>query len=1011
MAYTHVQIKKFAGLALQPNTFTLPDGALEVAENVVISDDFTIRKRPGFFTFHTPSGPTLNNVYLYEDNLVAACNDRVRRISTSGVGTDLTGETFAATSGHVARSAQSNDNLYLTSDNGVMKLTAYDSQVTKAGVPPALDLQGAFIQVNLLTTTTLGPIAGDTQVAYRVLFGKKDDNKNLLLGAPSDILVLNNSPVADLAYTVSGAGPYTITVTSTDHGLISGMLVDVTEATSSQINGSRQITVTGVSSFTFSFSGTAPSNGTLTYSYYRKPRIEFSVPTEITDAVDDTSFFYQIYRSSQSTSASAVPSADFKLAKEEKLTAAQLLDRIVFYDDDVDDVFLQGAAELYTNPNSGEGELQENSRPPYCEDIVLFKDQVFYFKIRAPHLFNLQLISSNTTATIWGAGDYVEIKRDATTRKYVARGGVGNSTVTGSTTFAGAVVTVTYTAHGLVNGDTIYVSNPVGTGTLPSGEYTINTVAANTFNFTAGATPTTLTYIDFEGVRNTSSEPIFQLVDSATALSSGLYATASGFVRAVNRDNSGLVYARYISGIDDLPGKMFFEAKNFSTSVIQFRAVSAGATTPGEGFSPVLTSAFTDNESEQDDLPNVVAVSKIGEPEAVPRINRLVVGSRKAPILRGFALRDSILVLKQDGVFRIDGDRISNYATTILDNTLSCLAPSSAALINNQVMFLADQGVSLASATSVEIISREGIELPLQSILGNSALAAQTSAVSHESARLYLLTTLAPNESTASEVYAYNTITRAWTTWNTYFKQGVVGPSDTLYLITTANILKKQRKNLNRLDFTDESYSVTVTTVSSTTSVVLTSASIAPAIGDVITYLDVINRILSVTSLGGTTYSVTFEKQINLVTGANTLYKGFQSQIKFAPFHGGLTNRDKHFAQFQIQTRGSDISRCDVTFANEAFGSSEVTEWSAYAVASASGWGNEPWGLFPWGQQEGIDLLFGTQPSIIIRLYIPRFAARGSYIQPIITHISGAEPMNIQAVGYQLRAYQERVTR
>lgn len=1004
MAYQSLEIKKFTGLALQANTFTVADGAMETANNCLISEDFIIRKRPGFSIFHTPNTGTLNNLFNYEEEIVAAYGTKLQHVDSTGAGTNLTGETFAASS-RVVRSEQAKDNLYTTSDNGVMKLTSYNSEVTKCGIPPALDMSARFIDQSNISSSSMGPIKGNCQVAYRVLFGKKDLNKNILLGSPSDIAILINQRLSSVAYTVSGGGPYTITVTSTAHGLISGNQITVSEATSTQVVGTFTITVTGANTFTFSFTGTAPSNGTLSYDYYRTPRLEFTIPTEIKDAADSEDFYYQIYRTTQSGAATDVPDTNFALLKEAKPSSTELNNRIVVFDDTIDDVFLSGATPLYTNENSGEGELQENGRPPLCEDLALFKNMMFYFNCRERHLKNMQLISSSSAVIT--AGSYVEIYQDSSARRYLARNGVGNSTVTSeSASNVTTTITVNYTAHGLLAGDVIFVHSAVGTGTLPSGQYTIATAGANSFTFVAGASPTTLTDLDFEGLTN-GTYPIFTLLDSSTALSVGIYTTAAALVKAINRDTSSEVYARYVSGVDDLPGKFFLESKTFSTTAIKIQVNSNGV---GAAFSPALTTVGTDNASDQEFNPNNVAVSKIGEPEAVPRTNRLVVGARNKHGQRVFALRDSMLCLKEDGVFRLDGDRPSNMTATILDNTVVPIAPSTAVLSNNTVFFLADQGVSTATATSVEIISRQGIELPLQAVIGNPNIATYSSGLAYESQRLYLLTTIAPQESTATRVYCYNQLTQAWTTWDTYFKQAIIGPSDKMFYISTDNKIKKERKNQNKLDYVDESYSITVDSVGNATANI-TSLSAIPAEGDVIVQSNVISRIKSATSLGAGAYALTFEAAGNLQTGANTLYKGYQADIKFAPFHAGLTNREKHFAQFQIHTKDRSITKMYINFANESFGSSETTTWSIANVAASGGWGNEPWGFFPWGLEDGINLSYETKPAPPLRLYVPRFAARCTFIQAILTHKMGAEPMNIQAIGYQLRPYQERVSR
>jgi hypothetical protein len=918
MAYSYVEMKNFKGLYLQPNTFAVPDGALEIASNAVIAQDGVIAKRRGLYTFHTPASSTLNNLFLYQSNLLALLESRIDRISSSGVATTLTGETVAET-GRTGRAAESNNNLYFTSNNGVMKLTAFDSSVSKSGIPPGLDLRGRIV------TLATNYLVNGNQVGYRVVFGTRDANKNLLLGAPSDFLYLTNASGAD-----------------------------------------------------------------------RGVRVEFSVPTEVTS----TDVFWQLYRTSQ---AASEPLPDYRLIKESQLTSSELANGVVYFNDTVLDVFRDDAAELYTNPNSREGELQANERPPLCDDIVLFKDQLFYANCTNKHFIQINLVAPTDIAD----ADYIEVKQDPTTRRYVWRTGVANNTTTagsaGTTTLTG-----TEAAHGFLTGDVIYVSNSVGGVAVTEGEYTLSGVTANTFTFTAnvGAAPT---QFDVQALRNAAGYNLASLLTTGT-VGQNIDTTARGLVKAINRDDSSPVYARYLSSNQEVPGQVLLQSKTFDSDPIQ---LLANTTLSGGAWSPPLPTAFGSSaQSENTALPNVIYVSKIGEPEAVPVVNQIVVGSRNAAILRIFALRDSVIVLKEDGVFRIDGNNIGNFEATIIDNTVFCLVASSAALLNNQVYFLSNQGICLASSTNVEIISRQ-IELPIQAVLGAPTLAAQTSSAAYESERLYMLTTIMPNTTTANVVYVYNTITQAWTTWDTTFKQAIVGPLDRLFTIATANVIKRERKDQNKLDYSDESYATTVVSVATDNlSAVVNIVGVTPVIGDILALAGSISRIRTVTSLGANNYTLVFENQTALdAADAPVLYRMFVTIVKTSPFHAGSVGRSKQFAQFQVHSRDKSISTLDVTFSTDAFGSSEQVNWRSASLSGADGWGNLPWGFFPWGLDDGINLTYNTQPAPIVRVYIPLFAQRSTFIQPYLEHKMAAENLNIQSFDFAVRGYAERVSR
>lgn len=968
---------------------------------MVLSKDYRINKRRGFYQYYDPSSLTLNALSLFQSKLIATFADRVAYFTDTGTSpnytgtkTDLSGSIVAVSGGRISRSMQANKNFYFTTNNGVLKLENYNGTVQKSGTPPALDLRGTFLTQN-------GVIGGDTQVAWRIVYGRRDANDNLLLGAPSDILTLTNAKTTGSAWT---RATNVVTVTAASHNLTTGMTITVSNAAGGTPNvaaGTYTVTVLTTSTFTFAETA-ANTSGTLDWTATRRPRLEFSVPTEITSTTDG--YFYQLYRSSQSLTSSTTPFNDFKLVDEQKLTSANISAKLVFYEDDTDNLIL--GAELYTNPNSREGELQANDRAPLCDDIVIYKNHAIYAKCTTRGLINLQTVDPSAMVS----ADFVEVKVGATTRRYVARTNVANentkcTSVTGTTT-----IVVTYNSHGLVTGDTVYISRV--TGTVTEGTYTLTASTANTFTFVA-TVGQTATDLDFMGVTN-GTYNIFQLVNASGSVSVNLSKTAKGLVKAINRDASSLVYARYTSGTTDIPGKIVIQAKGFDGTVY----LRANTDTAGGLFNPTLPSSFASGDqvySRADDQPNAFYVAKVGEPEAVPLTNLFTAGARNQDLCRVVALRDSLIIIKTDGVFRMTGDAVTNFTITALDNTVFCTAPNSVALINNQVCYLSNQGVCLVNESSVQITSRV-IEDVIQPILGLSTLSSETAALAYESERFYILSTLMPSGVSASVVYTYNNQNQSWVTWDTTFKAGVLGPNDTLYVITTANKIAKERKNQSLIDYCGQNYPVTVTSVaSSKLSAVISTGSITPTVGDTLVKGGVFSKIKAVSGSGGA-FTVTFDRQTNILAAdAVTLYSGFTSEVKLSPFHAGLVGRAKQFSQMQIHMRENGMSSCSIAFTGYTFGGSEVTNWRQDqikdgAAAAAGGWGNEPWGFFDWGEDDATSLKLSTTAAPVIRIYIPRFQQRGTFIQPIITHINAGEGMDLQAMSFAVRSYQERVT-
>lgn len=452
---------------------------------------------------------------------------------------------------------------------------------------------------------------------------------------------------------------------------------------------------------------------------------------------------------------------------------------------------------------------------------------------------------------------------------------------------------------------------------------------ANTFTatLTGSGSPTSLY---FQGVANSSGENIIY-VSQSTSASVRIADTAKALVKAINRDTSAVVYAEYTSGADDVPGRIRFQAKGFTGAI----SIRASSTTAGTGFSPVLPDSFasgTQVTSENDQIPHGFFSSKQGEHEAVPLVNIFPAGAKNSAILRIAALRDSLIIVKEDGVFRMTGDNVNNFTVTPLDTTVFAVAKKSLDVINNEVIFLANQGVCSVTENSVSIISRN-IEDVIQPILGQTAIDAETAAVAHESDRLYLLSTTEPNTTEKSITWAYNIQTNEWTEWDTLFISGVVGPKDTLYYIGTDGRIYRQRRKQTRLDYCGQNYACTVSAITDTVATILMPASVFPEPGDIIVKNDVISRIVTVENVGTNLYEVTFARQTNLEAADSvTLYSRFIAEIKFAPFHAGQVGRTKQFAQMQLHFRGDEASRLELYFTGQTYNGSESVDWSTTVV-------------------------------------------------------------------------------
>lgn len=252
--------------------------------------------------------------------------------------------------------------------------------------------------------------------------------------------------------------------------------------------------------------------------------------------------------------------------------------------------------------------------------------------------------------------------------------------------------------------------------------------------------------------------------------------------------------------------------------------------------------------------PNRIYFSKPFQPEAVPLVNFIDVGPKDKPIERILALRDSLMILKTDGVYILTGSVAPNFSVRLMDTSALITAPDSAVSLNNLVYVLTTQGIVSASETGVSIISRN-IENKIQEVANAKFdFKYKTWSLASESDRaliVYFPTKI--GDTVATQAFRYNTFTRAWTRWTNAASCGVVNnANDKIYLgsgVSTRPYTLQERKNLERQDYADRDFERSFGASAFSDNIYTISSTADVEVGDVIVqeqYVDVpkFNRLL-----------------------------------------------------------------------------------------------------------------------------------------------------------------------
>lgn len=1000
-----MKLNKFRGLNVLKNSFQDSSDTLELIHNAVITQEDIISKRRGYGDFLSVATATPLNLMDYKSKLINIGDNEIQAYNQDSnynyvSTTPLTGQDFTIT---FPRYVQAAGNAYVTTDDYVLKLEDTSSLLLKSGVVKAPDLTYLTIGSGSVYSPANGIHTPDTQIGYRVLFGRKDINGNLVIGAPSELTQNNNNLFKSSSVTLAS---FNVTTTYTSHGLVVNDFVTIKNSNGSNPVPDGEYVVTVVpdaNNFTIDTSATlvsAPSGVTsLEFGKRITPKLDFTIP----DEVNTVDFLYQIFRTDASILGSVEPDeSTLQKIYEANLTPTDLSTGYVTFVDEIDDLFKQ--AYLYTNPNTGEGINEANYPPPKCDDIALFKNHLFFSSPEWNATLNVNLIRAQASTFI--NGDYIDVVQ--------TDGEIVNSSIWQSGT------TVRYS---------ISNSNPVFIGTYINFQGFIHPENNGKYLIT-GQGPG---YVDVTNPNRTDSTlneslvgPIGYFVRRYTAASSSSYGTSAGgdftlttsspsvainidltardIVKTINRDPLSNIYASYTSSSLSLPGQMYFYAKINSSNF----AIQASSTDVGDNFDPVLpvnAENITKVVGVINSFENGIAISKFNEFEAVPLLSYLLVGSKTASIKRIMALKNSLIILKEDGVFRLSGTTRSDFTVTQLDPSVIIKATESASILNGYVYCLSNKGVVQISETSVAIVSNDILPY-ITELLSNINVNTQTYGNSQESNSFYLLTTIAPNKNTASITYCYNTQNSTWTTWDLLFKQGVVqAVNDTFYSVMTNNSVTKERKLQTKLDFCDKSTrNVTLNSISPNKLTVVALSTLQIEAGDIFVFNNKINRIKSVLNS-----EITFYSTVNFtITDTVEHYKRIVTELITSPVISSDVGMLKQFSEQTTQFRNDSCSTIDMAWVSD-FLETKYYTWNK--TSTKGGWGSQPWGNFPWGEGETILNSYVTKAGQPCREFIPLNAQVTTWIKLKFKHYQAAESILLQEIDTVERKISRRNSR
>lgn len=447
-------------------------------------------------------------------------------------------------------------------------------------------------------------------------------------------------------------------------------------------------------------------------------------------------------------------------------------------------------------------------------------------------------------------------------------------------------------------------------------------------------------------------------VFTAGSVSQNISDTAQSLIKVINQysGNTG-VYAYYLSGYQDLPGQILLMKRTLDDVAFSASTSKAIAFDLGTG------------TSSNDEYANGLMYSKNQAPEHVPTSHLEFVGSKNFEGRRILALRDSLFILKDDGVFRLTGSG-GSWNIEPLDTSTRIIAPDSAQVVNNQIFALCDQGIVTISDVGVQVISRP-IEDNISALVSADYenLKTMSFGLSYETDRKYYLWTIgASSDAYPTQAFIYNTFTQAWTTREKDATHAVVNKADDkIYLCNPSDKhILVERKSLTFRDYIDEEVDGFSIVSSSGTSVILNTI-VGLDVGYLLYESDSVYSVIM--DVDSSTNTVVVNDVKTWTPGTVTVYKSIESEIEYAVQHFDNPGVMKHFQEVACLFRETAFINAQLTFYTDLSGGYSGTEING-------NFGGALWGLFQWGS----GAWGGIARPRPIRAFVPREKSRGTLL-------------------------------
>lgn len=946
----------------------LPQGALDVADNVEIRYRNVLEPRRGFEQLEDSDMTDLylkrlTNFYVEGEARIIGLNSDGDLVYYDGSdpwpdlpGDVVTGLIAPDSTNAKCRFVSAGQNLYVTSQDGVRSYSSgSDAEVIRAGVPKGLNLAGetngdedGFLDYNLVLATTgnitassslITNLADTTGIAVGQYVTATDDS----IPEGTKVASIDEEATALVETGNTTAGSTSLTNLTSLSGVTAGVIISGTGIQ----EGTLVVSTSGAGPYTVTMDTAAYQTATGSTITFTSPAV-IHLDDDATDTLSDTSISF--YTGSQVAYRMVFGRVETDIngstiTRLGSPSAQALVTSTVGHSTNVEvtgTIPKNASSQITFVQLYRSGQTSSTSITPLEQYNLVYEAEL----TDSDFTNRTITITDDVSDSLVGASLYTGDDQEGSTQandpppmcwdmcKFRDFNIYGNVTYPTSMDFT--IVSVG-SPSGIQSGDEINVSG----------------------SFSGISFSETYTAATGEDAANRK----FEVVTSGTA-SQNIADTADSLIRVINYDEDLPVHAILLSSSTDLPGQIYLEADYPSYDTF---FVNASAHT--SAYDPELSHV----ESDLNSYNNAIAVSKSGELEAVPATNQFTAGDTSSDLLRVVPLRDYVVVLKTDGIYKIQGITPSGLVVNPFDLTTKIIGADTAVSLNSGVWMLSNQGVVSISDGGVDAKSVP-IDNQLNTLIGTylDNLTQNSFAVGYESDRKYILCVPSGENAYAEIEYNFNYVTSAWTTWSRNFYSGFIHSTDNVLYFSRSDAnnqgVCRERKTATYKDYVDEAVSSTIISVDGST-ITLDNVEDVDE-GDILYQSTTLfSPILSV-DLENSTVEVQYE--LSFTAGSVDILKAYLCEVTWKQVFGDNPAFMRQFSEGVALFKNTRFNEATAKF---------VTDFSQNVEeVTLEGTGNGLWGLFAWGE-----IPWGgvTYPSKI-RFLVPQSKQIGSYILPTI---------------------------